>query len=640
MEQTVEKIQEQLKVKGYTHFQEPVVDEEDGSTILVAFSGFTLTGNAIKDEELKDRKIIYVKILAKGTAITPDMEQASLFEAQNYKQFPDFVWVTDGERNFYGDCYEEKPLAEIPSVIDVQPKARKTLSRRESWSREIYHSLQKRFDELHERLYGPAGKDNISSTNDAIDELSKLIFMESFRLHHPTHVLTGEYAGTKLYDVLDYKYIEENGKDAVAVIRAAFKQIKDHKDYTAINNNGESCPIFGDDEYIRLENPANFVAAFRCFQELGEYIDDQSNRVKATLKDLSDDVQGRLYDVLLRGKYDNKVGQATYLTPREVTEAMTAMVLHDITSDSKEASKLIAVDGKGRPTFRVLDPTCGSGGFLIKAYLEIKRYLEREFTGPTREAMIKRLEMMKEHSFVGADSSRNMILKARINLIMHGMPRAPVYWVDNSLTTDRLKPESYDVILTNPPFGARSVKASDPEGQLIIEKFSKGIDEDGRCRKSGLCLGSKPDAKGKWKQVNSTDQAILFIDRNLQLLKPGGYLLIVLPDGVLSNSGYRYVREYLMGRKNEVTGEFEGGRTVIKAVVSLPTVTFKLSGTGAKTSFLYLRKKENEGEKQGPIFMAVADEIGFDVKNKVEVALGNDRNDLLRIVDAYKKGDN
>ena len=46
MEQTVEKIQEQLKVKGYTHFQEPVVDEEDGSTILVAFSGFTLTGNA------------------------------------------------------------------------------------------------------------------------------------------------------------------------------------------------------------------------------------------------------------------------------------------------------------------------------------------------------------------------------------------------------------------------------------------------------------------------------------------------------------------------------------------------------------------------------------------------------------------
>ena len=171
--------------------------------------------------------------------------------------------------------------------------------------------------------------------------------------------------------LLDYKYIEENGKDAVAVIRAAFKQIKDHKDYTAINNNGESCPIFGDDEYIRLENPANFVAAFRCFQELGEYIDDQSNRVKATLKDLSDDVQGRLYDVLLRGKYDNKVGQATYLTPREVTEAMTAMVLHDITSDSKEASKLIAVDGKGRPTFRVLDPTCGSGGFLIKAYLEI-----------------------------------------------------------------------------------------------------------------------------------------------------------------------------------------------------------------------------------------------------------------------------
>lgn len=124
----------------------------------------------------------------------------------------------------------------------------------------------------------------------------------------------------------------------------------------------------------------------------------------------------------------------------------------------------------------------------------------------------------------------------------------------------------------------------------------------------------------------------------MELLKPGGQLIIVLPDGILSNSSYKHVREYLMGKKNEVTAEFEGGRAVIKAVVSLPTVTFQLSGTGAKTSFLYLKKKEHENEKQGPVFMAVADEIGFDVKNKVEVQLGNDHNDLLKISDAYKRG--
>src|SRR5699024_7894268 len=110
-----------------------------------------------------------------------------------------------------------------------------------------------------------------------------------------------------------------------------------------------------------------------------------------------------------------------------------------------------------------------------------------------------------------------------------------------------------------PPFGSGSVSKKTDEGKTIIEHFSTGIDERGKTRKDGLCLGSKPNSKGVWNQVKSTDQAILFIDRNLQLLKPGGQLMIILPDGVLSNSGYKHVREYLMGKKNDVTGEFEGG---------------------------------------------------------------------------------
>ncbi|MEC2078711.1 HsdM family class I SAM-dependent methyltransferase, partial [Metabacillus fastidiosus] len=232
----------------------------------------------------------------------------------------------------------------------------------------------------------------------------------------------------------------------------------------------------------------------------------------------------------------------------------------------------------------------------------------------------------------------NMVLKARLYMAMHGLPKAPIFWVTDSLMTESLKPESFDLIVTNPPFGSGSVASKTEEGKAIIERYSQGIDETGKPKKDGLCLGSKPNTKGIWKKVNSTDQAILFIDRNLQLLKPGGQLIIVLPDGILSNSSYIHVREYLMGKKNDVTGEFEGGKAVVKAVVSLPTVTFQLSGTGAKTSFLYIKKKEHENEKQGSVFMAVADEIGFDVKNKIEVQLGNDRNDLLKIVDAYKKG--
>jgi type I restriction enzyme M protein len=175
---------------------------------------------------------------------------------------------------------------------------------------------------------------------------------------------------------------------------------------------------------------------------------------------------------------------------------------------------------------------------------------------------------------------------------------------------------------------------------LIEELYSSDIDEDGNNRMSsdGLSLGSKPNNKGIWRPVNSVDPAVLFIDRCLQLLKPGGLMMMVVPDGILSNSGDQYIREYIMGKKNSVTGEFEGGKAVLKAVVSLPQETFKLSGAGAKTSLLYVKKKEHPGEKQGPVFMAVADEVGFEVKNNVEVPLGNDRNDLLKIVEAYKKG--
>src|SRR5262249_9196501 len=117
---------------------------------------------------------------------------------------------------------------------------------------------------------------------------------------------------------------------------------------------------------------------------------------------------------------------------------------------------------------------------------------------------------------------------------------------------------------------------------------------------SGLAMGGSPDNKGVWKPVSPTgiDPAVLFIDRCLQLLKPGGRLLIILPDGVLCNSGDRYVREYIMGKKDEVTGQFHGGKAIVKAVISLPTGAFKLSGTGAKTSVLYLQKRKARDDDQ------------------------------------------
>jgi len=265
---------------------------------------------------------------------------------------------------------------------------------------------------------------------------------------------------------------------------------------------------------------------------------------------------------------------------------------------------------------------------------EVRKHVDR-LVGMSQAQRTRLLQDIFHYGFEGADSASNMILLARINMALHGDTYPRVFRVSSSLTSEIFEPESFDLILTNPPFKKGGVTGADqPE---VLQAFRSAIDMKGHLREDGakLALGAKPDAKGYWRPVNSVDPAVLFIDRCLQLLKPGGRLLIVLPDGILCNSGDRYVREYLMGIKDEATGRFLGGKAIVKAVVSLPPVTFRLSGAGAKTSFLYLQKKR-PGDEQGPVFMAVADGVGFDVKQNKEVLTGE--NDLVRIVEAYKAG--
>ncbi|MBN1048295.1 N-6 DNA methylase [Clostridium botulinum] len=588
---------------------------------------------------------VYVKKLEEGVELKPEVVSAVTYEAMELDPMPTYAWITNGSNNSYILVEEDKSISEIPQVVsDEQVKSfgHKVLNERDKWSINKYQELQEAFDGIHELIYGV--KDHVNNSNDAIDEFCKLIFMEEFSLNHKGYILTqGSVAGKKLDNILNYETIEnaDDKNAAVNDIREAFKEIKAHPDYVAVLDDGTTAPIFGPDEYIKLENPTVYKEVFKALQDLGN-LPENLGGAKATLADLSGDVLGRIFDVLLRGKYENKGGMGIYLTPRQVTEAATEIVIHDLTKGGAE--RIIEVDEHGIPKLRVIDGCCGSAGFIIKALLEVKNYLLNKLSGD-KQYYEELFEKMKEHSFVGADASPGMILKARINMALHGANKCPIFQSRNSLMTENLEPGTFDVVLTNPPFSSTGVSKKaknkvNEEGVEIIAKYSTDIDEDGQNKMSqyGLSLGSKPDSKGKWKEVNSIDPAVLFIDRYLQLLKPGGLCMMVVPDGILSNSGNKYVREYLMGKKNEVTGEFEGGKAVLKAVISLPQETFSLSGAGAKTSLLYFKKKEHKGEKQGSVFMAVADEVGFAVKNNVEIQLGDDHNDLLKIVEAYKKG--
>jgi len=585
---------------------------------------------------------VFVKKVEEGVELKPDIVTTINYEAMEVNPFPTYAWITNGIGNVYLNVEEMKDISEIPVAINVDKLniKKREYTPRDKWSNEMYATLQKRFNDLHEQIY--AMKDHVNNSNDVIDEFCKLIFMEEFKLNNGNYILKiGDLAGKKIADIFNFKnFLDIKDKDkkiVVEEIREAFKEVKDHEDYISVNDDGEKFRIFSPDEHIKLQNPDIYEMVMKALQDLGKIEVDGVER-DATLLDLTGDVLGRVFDVLLRGKFENKGGMGIYLTPRQITEAAVEMVIHDLTE--KGAAKIIETDPKtGLPTLRILDTCCGSAGFLIKALTEIKNYLIYDLSGDKKqhEALFKQ---MLEHTFVGADNSPGMVLKARLNMALHGAVKAPIFQTMNSLTTPSLKAESYDAIITNPPFKKSGIDTKVKGGEELIKLYSGDIDEDGtnRMTSSGLALGSKPDNKGKWKQVNSVDPAVLFIDRCLQLLKPGGFLMMVVPDGILSNSGDQYVREYIMGKKNSVTGEFEGGKAILKAVISLPSESFKLSGAGAKTSLLYVQKKQHEGERQGAVFMAVADEIGFEVKNNIEVFLGNDKNDLLKIVEAYKKG--
>lgn len=593
---------------------------------------------------------VYVKKVD-GEQLKPDLIAEITYEAMAIKPvMSTFAWITNGENNSYILVEEEKAISEIPLVIEGEDKfnfGKRQLSEKDIWSINKYHELQEKFDAIHELIYGM--KDHVNNSNDAIDEFCKIIFMEVFKLNHPNYMLKqGNVSGRLFRDIFRYQNLEEatDKNKVVQEIREAFKEVKNHEDYVATLDNGDKASIFSPDEYMKLENPNIYINVLRTLQDLGSIKFDGVER-PGTLIDLTGDVAGRVFDVLLRGKFESKGGMGIYLTPRQVTEAAADIVVYDLTKDG--AGKLINRDPKtGYPTLRIGDLCCGSAGFLIKILQDIKSHLLNKLTGDKKQYE-EIFELMNEHSFIGADNSPGMVLKARLNMAMNGAVKCPIFQTRNSLTADNLKPGTFDAIITNPPFSksgvSKTIKKGDSsienvEGIEMIKTYSEDIDDDGQNRMNPdkLSLGSKPDSKGKWKEVNSVDPAVLFIDRNLQLLKPGGLLMIVVPDGILSNSGDKHVREYIMGKKNTVTGDFEGGKAILKAVISLPSETFSLSGAGAKTSLLYLKKKEHSGEKQGQVFMAVTDEVGFTVKQNIEIQLGDDHNDLLKIVEAYKRG--
>jgi type I restriction enzyme M protein len=588
----------------------------------------------------------------------------------HYAQFA-VVKDAEGKLEAFFDLAPGAPhqIDRLPNLREINDYTRIKADPTYRWSMRMYDRLMKGFNALHERIY-QTHKDRVNGKNDIIEEVAKLLFLESFRLHHDGGALIFDHNGKKLNlkDVFTASHVKANGAAAVAEIQSAFEHFKVHPDYVVTDDAGEAHAIFDKNAHLRLEQPGNYEAVLSLIQDLGPVTDNRGETVKkqGTLADVAADVLGRAFDVFLRANFESKGGLGIYLTPAPVKQAMLSLAFHDIKESTEDAANLVARDGKGRPAFRFCDPAGGSGGFLSVALSHLRRTLD-EIGGratATDEARKKLFAEMCEHSFVGADSSPQMVMLARVNMALLGAPKARIFYTQDSLVSPQLLPASFDLICTNPPFGTpkfnkgqdEAKKAHEEARENILKMFrsdltpreGRGGGYDYSPTVTGRAMGGSPNSKGVWNKASTnTDPAVLFIDRCLQLLKPGGRLLIILPDGVLCNSGDRYVREYIMGTKDETTGEFHGGKAIVKGVISLPADAFKLSGTGAKTSVLYLQKRHARkddpkkflDEPQTDVFMAVAETLGYVVKNNVEDYSAGVPNDLAAIVGSYVRGE-
>ena len=252
---------------------------------------------------------------------------------------------------------------------------------------------------------------------------------------------------------------------------------------------------------------------------------------------------------------------------------------------------------------RFLDACAGSGGFLIAVYEDVyKHTLSNVVDSKKKDLLLKRLG---QETFYACEIEEKAARLGKLNMIVHAVNALNAQWLhQNYLYNEEygglkpqieyevdfgegkkkrcIGPDSIDLILTNPPFG-KSVKA---KSILLDYQFGHEV-------KVFKSKGRQPEKRPK----NSQDSEVLFIEHYLRVLKPGGKLLIVLPDGVLSNATAKPVRDYIREH------------AIIKAVISLPSETFASTGTSIPTNVVYLQKKWPQDD-QGDIFMARADYVG------------------------------
>ena len=551
------------------------------------------------EEDKRKGKNALIVVGCKAENVT--IRQADYFQGYNYAAWAGakfFVTTNLKETRIFKVVEDAMPkkleeIADIPSadMVNDDKKIKAMLLQTKAFTRD-------EFSRLLFKCHNIIRNNDKLSPEAAFDEISKILFIKIRyeRTNSGTQIFSKEefLKQKKMYDAV-------KSKESPDYYQFLFNKTKEDfaKDH-----------LFDENETIKIrENSFEQIV-----KELQVY----------NLSTTSDDVKGIAFEQFLGRTFRGELGQ--FFTPRTIVDFMVSVL------DPQEGEY-------------VCDPCCGSGGFLIRAFEYVREHIENEvevrkedvkkslFTDdysklPKKEQEkidqkvidafnkmnyeldinnpMGRLRSLSFDCIYGTDANPRMARTAKMNMIMHGDGHGGVHHHDGLLNVNGIWEGRFDVILTNPPFGARidkELKITEADRFTDIEKIKAYEKRYG-----------KENYDNALKQVNDhIDQPILdlfqigkfsgltevlFIERCLNLLKPGGRMGIVLPEGVLNNTNLQKVRDFVESKAK------------ILLIVSIPQDVFMAAGATVKPSLLFFKKfTENEAEEYNRIYIQASHEV-------------------------------
>ena len=519
-------------------------------------------------------ELIRFVIVAKDAKVKPNDKKAGVeATTDNILCATDceFACWTNGEDLQYVHACEDdfgqvtcEAISDFPgegqTLADLEAQGERAMPRKPA-----NESLVKTFKRCHDYIYGNEGM-----KKTAFWELLNLIFC---KLYDEKRRFSDAKEGISYRRRFWVGVKEQNTKEGQAAVAARIKGIfEDLKESHIFKD------VFDGSEQINLSDRGLAYVA----SELAKY----------SFLDATVDVKGTAYETIVSNTLKQEAGQ--FFTPRNIIKCMVEMMDPDQNT-------------------RVLDPACGSGGFLVMVLDHVRRKIAKNLYPDLDDVRLEAKcnspevnEAVREYAekmIFGFDFDPDLKKAARMNMVMAGDGHSNIYNI-NSLdyphgskpdvpliaqavnqsiahsadkdfkfgTSDDNAQGRFDMVFTNPPFGTK-VEVD----QEIAERY----------------------------ELNSKAPEVLFIEACYNFLKPGGKMAIVLPDGILGNPNTESVRLWILKHFKLI------------ASVDLPVETF-LPQVGVQASLLFLQKKTDEEmlvpieDEDYDVFMAIVEQVGKD----------------------------